>query len=364
MQRMKLTKTKRGEKKTGGLSPDLLAWASLLREVSAGVASGQNLEEQWCQSMQNRGIQTSDLAIVDLTDFAPTLQQWLQSWDPKAGEKAAFRATIATQKLASLWGMDPTKSFALVATALERAQAIQNARDAALAGPKATVQLLGFLPFAGLIAGEVVGLSPLTVLFGSFLGWVALVLGTIAWLLGWGWSRLLWHRAIAVGDSALAVPWPVQCVLLAQGLQTAGSLPQVLVEVASACEHDDLVSFGQKLVLESFWQVDTPSRYKTKPTSAKGAGRWRLFPRKESQIFDFQVREELFGVLEKTWLIGADPSEQLIHFGSSVALKQEQYARKAAEELAIKLTLPLGLCFLPAFIAWSIFPAILTLFHS
>ena len=50
-------------------------------------------------------------------------------------------------------------------------------RETALAGPRATVRLLSWLPFIGFGLGVVMGVDPLTALLGSPLGWTVLATG-------------------------------------------------------------------------------------------------------------------------------------------------------------------------------------------
>jgi tight adherence protein B len=73
------------------------------------------------------------------------------------------------------------------------------ARQVALAGPRATVQLLTWLPLFGLGLGTVLGVDPLRVLLGSPLGLAALGTGAVLMLSGHLWSRALVLRAAAPG---------------------------------------------------------------------------------------------------------------------------------------------------------------------
>lgn len=65
------------------------------------------------------------------------------------------------------------------------------ARDTALAGPKATVRLLAWLPVFGLVLGYLIGADPLTVLFGSPFGLAVLSLGLTLMAVGRLWSHRL-----------------------------------------------------------------------------------------------------------------------------------------------------------------------------
>ena len=68
-------------------------------------------------------------------------------------------------------------------------------RDAALAGPRATVRLLTWLPGGGMALGYLLGGNPLQVLAGTPAGWAAAVAGCGFWLAGRVWSGRLVRKA-------------------------------------------------------------------------------------------------------------------------------------------------------------------------
>lgn len=70
-----------------------------------------------------------------------------------------------------------------------------SARDTALAGPRATVVLLAWLPVVGLGLGFALGINPFEVLAGSALGRLALMTGAVLMVASRGWSRRLVRRA-------------------------------------------------------------------------------------------------------------------------------------------------------------------------
>lgn len=70
-----------------------------------------------------------------------------------------------------------------------------SARDTALAGPRATVVLLAWLPVVGLVLGFALGINPVEVLLASPLGRFALAAGASFMLAGRVWSRRLVRRA-------------------------------------------------------------------------------------------------------------------------------------------------------------------------
>lgn len=68
-------------------------------------------------------------------------------------------------------------------------------RETALAGPRATVRLLGWLPFVGLGLGMAMGVDPLAILFGSPAGWTVLAAGITFTVVGRMWSAALISQA-------------------------------------------------------------------------------------------------------------------------------------------------------------------------
>ncbi|WP_052273890.1 type II secretion system F family protein [Arthrobacter sp. L77] len=72
-----------------------------------------------------------------------------------------------------------------------------SARETALAGPRATVVLLAWLPALGLVLAFALGVNPLEVLFGSSPGRLALAGGVLLMLVARLWSRRLVARVDA-----------------------------------------------------------------------------------------------------------------------------------------------------------------------
>lgn len=70
-----------------------------------------------------------------------------------------------------------------------------SARDTALAGPRATVVLLTWLPAVGLVLGFALGINPVKILTGSVPGQLALSVGLVLMLASRLWSRRLVLRA-------------------------------------------------------------------------------------------------------------------------------------------------------------------------
>ncbi len=93
--------------------------------------------------------------------------------------------------VAELSGAPLSKLLSRYAVQLEAELDAEAARQSALAGPRATVELLGWLPFFGLGLGLLMGVDPLAILFGTAAGLAALAAGAVMIAAGRIWSSKL-----------------------------------------------------------------------------------------------------------------------------------------------------------------------------
>lgn len=84
------------------------------------------------------------------------------------------------------------------AVQLEAEDDAGDARQTALAGPKATVRLLTWLPVFGLGLGMMLGTDPVGVLLANGVGLAALATGGVLTVAGRIWSSHLVHAAVGV----------------------------------------------------------------------------------------------------------------------------------------------------------------------
>lgn len=120
---------------------------------------------------------------------------------PAAFPRAAGRETRIWLELAACFdiaeasGCPLADVLARFAAQLEVEDDADAARQTALAGPKATVSLLTWLPAMGLGLGIALGVDPLAMLFGTPLGMAALAAGVALTVAGRIWSARLVHAA-------------------------------------------------------------------------------------------------------------------------------------------------------------------------
>jgi len=80
---------------------------------------------------------------------------------------------------------------------LEHSADAERSRQTALAGPRASVALLGWLPFLGLGLGLLLGVDPVDIVLRSPIGGLSVVAGLLFWVVGRVWSARLVHHAEA-----------------------------------------------------------------------------------------------------------------------------------------------------------------------
>lgn len=120
--------------------------------------------------------------------------------------KEWFEATTVWRELAACFEICERSGAPLVAVVNRLADRLDSDSDTeamratALAGPKATVKLLTWLPFLGLGLGMVMGVDPISVLLGGPLGWACLVTGLGLVAVGKWWAGRLLAGAARVGE--------------------------------------------------------------------------------------------------------------------------------------------------------------------
>jgi tight adherence protein B len=114
----------------------------------------------------------------------------------RSGNRRIWDELAACFDIAEASGCPLADILTRFAAQLEAEDDADAARQTALAGPKATVKLLTWLPFLGLALGTALGVDPLKILLGTPYGIAALVAGILLTLAGRAWSaRLVQHAA-------------------------------------------------------------------------------------------------------------------------------------------------------------------------
>jgi len=114
-------------------------------------------------------------------------------------EVRTWRQLAACFDIAEASGCPLADVLTRFAAQLEAEDDADAARQTALAGPKATVRLLTWLPLMGLGLGAALGVDPLATLLGTPLGLAALLGGAVLTVVGRAWSARLVSAAAGSG---------------------------------------------------------------------------------------------------------------------------------------------------------------------
>ena len=118
---------------------------------------------------------------------------------PRDREARTWLELAACFDIAEASGCPLADVLTRFAAQLEAEDDADAARQTALAGPKATVRLLTWLPLMGLGLGAALGVDPLATLLGTPLGQAALFGGVVLTAAGRAWSARLVSAAAGAG---------------------------------------------------------------------------------------------------------------------------------------------------------------------
>ncbi|MDR1393390.1 MAG: hypothetical protein LBJ62_05425 [Bifidobacteriaceae bacterium] len=192
---------------------DLDALSEALSQVTALARAGLSGPEVWRPLLGQTG--------YDLDTWAASLK------DTPTGPHAA--AVAAIQRIAQSVGASTADLLDAVVKAVDQAQETDDAREAAIAGPKSSARLLRFLPLLGLLLGTAMGAQPVPILLGGGLGSIALGVGVGLMLLGQVWSSALVRSASRPAGTAALV-----AAVLAAALRAGLALPDALLRTGQA----------------------------------------------------------------------------------------------------------------------------------
>lgn len=231
-------------------------------------------------------------------------------------------------------GAAPAAVARRLADGLEADVDAARARRSAAAGPGATARLLQWLPLGGLGLAWLLGSSPwetASTPFGAVVG----VVGLLFWLAGRSWTRLLTRSAArepATVTTALVLD------VLAALLGAGRSLPAALDDLARALPGARGLRVTSALLLWGRGWEEAWAGMREDLVWAEAAARLRP--------------------LHRSGMAGA---RTLAEAAAAVRQQTRRQDERAAEELAVRLVMPLGLCLLPAFVCWGVVPVVMAL---
>ncbi|MFJ6476667.1 type II secretion system F family protein [Micrococcus luteus] len=231
-------------------------------------------------------------------------------------------------------GAAPAAVARRLAHSLEADVDAARARRSAAAGPGATSRLLQWLPLGGLGLAWLLGTSPWDLARSPF-GAVVAAVGLLFWLAGRSWTRLLLRAA---AREPAAVGAAVVLDVLAALLSAGRSLPAALDDLGRTLPGARGLRATAALLL---WGRDWDEAWAgldTDPVWIETAARLRP--------------------LHRSGMAGA---RTLAETAAAVRQQTRRADERAAEELAVRLVMPLGLCLLPAFVCWGVVPVVMAL---
>jgi tight adherence protein B len=248
-------------------------------------------------------------------------------------------ALVAIHHVATAAGASTADLLEAVIEAVTDAQETDDARAAAVAGPRSSARLLQFLPALGLALGAAMGARPLAVLFGGGLGTVALAAGVGLVGLGRLWSGALIRAAGRAGGAE-----PLAAAVLAAALRAGLPVPAALAQVGAAWPGATGIALrhvGEALARGQSWDMA-----------------WEAAA---ADVSNREFIESLRGALWLVWNSGVEAAPLLDSLRARLGRAERRRLTEAAARLGVHLMAPLGLCYLPAFVALGLAPVLLSL---
>jgi tight adherence protein B len=226
---------------------------------------------------------------------------------------------------------------------LDDYQDMSEARETALASPRASTRLLQFLPLLGLALGTAMGAAPLKVLTGGGIGTLAGIVGLV--LIGAGklWTNFLLRRA----RGNLDVEGMIAVDVLAASLRAGLPIPAALAAAGEAWDGPTgklLGRVGQGLATGQSWD--------------------QVWDAMDLTGVDAELVTGVRRALALAWDSGVQSSGLLAGMKARARRAARTEASAASARLGVWLMMPLGLCYLPAFLALGLVPVMVSLADS
>jgi len=247
-----------------------------------------------------------------------------------------WRALGAAFAVAEETGSPLAACLARMAACLRALAEVERERGVALAGPRATMRLLLWLPVAGIAFAGLLGILRWDVLLGP-LGLCCLGASAALMLAAARWNTAL----LAAARRAQAVPG-LLAELTAVALEGGAPPGPALARAERVLEEAGL--HGRN---------ETPGRASVvRPTSAGGAREPR-----EAQEHEAEVRE-VRAILALAERAGVPAAGLLCAEAERLRADALGQARSRAAAFGVRLTIPLAVCVLPAFLLSTVVPLV------
>lgn len=263
---------------------------------------------------------TLDRVATLVTAGVPPPRAWALAGGVPRSSAPAWDDVRAVLRVAEQTGAPVATTLRALARALRRSAASDRAVRVALAGPRASARVVLALPVFGLLLGSTWGAGAVQALVGTPIGWTCCAVATGLVLLGRTWTARLVRRATPDGHvpGILLDAWAV--AVSGGGSWAAGGQA---VQTA----------FGPRV-----------------PSAAPGSLRGE-----EEQL------REVLGLAQRA---GVPAAALLRAAAEDVRDDAAATGLEAAERLAVRLVLPLGVCVLPAFVLVGVVPVVVGVLSS
>jgi tight adherence protein B len=271
-----------------------------------------------------------------------SVSEALDEWAAKqviAERLADAKLVCAAARVAAGLGIPLAGVIDNLADALARRRVRDMKTRASMAGPRATIKVLLWLPLAGIGLGMLMGADPLEALVTTSIGRIAAIVGIACVVLGFAWTRTLILRTEKVGQCDTV------CIdLLAAGVKSGAPLARTMTVVGQNLDSADghvLEEVGALLQAGRGWD-----------------GAWH--DACDGGALSAAV-ESIKQCGEPAWRAGVAPSPLLESASQRLNDTQVAQGEIAVARLGVSLMLPLGVCFLPAFICLGLVPTVVSL---
>lgn len=309
----------------------------LVAEVATRLRAGAPVSLAWRLALARIGVggggSGDDAYPPVLDEWASEPGRWgflpasLRRTDAVAARSSAASIAVAC-RFSRVLGAPLAGVLDAIGGAIDDAQAVEEARRVASAGPLMSARVLSALPFVGIVAACALGASPWEFYTGGKAGSVCALIGVVAWIAGIASCRRILDRCRSSEDTG--VDPALACDLVASGLACGAAIPRALDALADACAQECLAWTATSLRLGTTW-----------------ADAWEDTPAWAHPLHD---------ALEASWTCGSAPEIMLARCAAWERRTRLADAQTRAEELSVRLVGPLGVFFLPAFLALGIAP--------
>lgn len=319
--------------------PSTRELALLAAEVSTRLRAGAPAPSAWERALERIGVGsavgTDDVYPRALDEWAREPPRWRTLLTrARSPDAAAARASAASVVVACRFshglGAPLADVLDAIGDAIDDAQAVEEARRVASAGPLISARVLAGLPLVGVAAALALGASPWGFYTSGGPGVVCASLGALAWVAGVASCRRILARCRNADASGGDTDAALACDLIASALACGASIPRALDALADACAQDSLAWTASSLRLGATWKEA-----------------WEDAPAWAGPLRD---------ALEASWTAGTAPEGMLARCSSWERRARLVDAKTRAEELSVRLVGPLGAFFLPAFLLLGIAP--------